>query len=117
MQIFCSFRNRLNICVMSIYAMKDPLILSALVQSIGTIIAAVVAAIAAGIIGKRFLKQDKSRDDLEAAKKDIRFLLEVEEEHCGRHKSQDGKAHKNIVRDKVRKDGSEWSGRFTPGRI
>ncbi len=97
--------------------MTDPQIVSAIIQSVGAIIATVIAATTAALIGKKFLKQERIQNDLDTAKKDIEFLLVVEKEHCDKHKSNDGTSYKNTLRKIVIENGFEWSGRFTPGRV
>ena len=94
----------------------DAQIIAAIIQSTGTVIAAVVAAGVAGLIGKRLLQQDKLKSDLEVTKKDIAFLLAVEAKHCAKHKEQDGNSYKIKIREDTRQEGFEWSGRFTPSR-
>ena len=95
----------------------EPQILSSIISSAGTIAAAVIAAVTAKIIGRKFLDRERLKNDLETAVKDIEFLLSVEEIHCGNNREMDGHSSKNKVRDMVRDSGIEWSGRFTPGRV
>ena len=94
----------------------DAQIIAAIIQSTGTVIAAVVAAGVAGLIGKRLLQQDKLKSDLEVTKKDIAFLLGVEAKHCAKHKEQDGNSYKIKIREDARQEGYEWSGLFKPSR-
>ena len=91
--------------------LTDAAVQSAIIQALGSVIAAAIAAIAAAIIGKKFADQKRLQDKNAALQNDLFFLLAVEEKHCGLH----GK--KIIVREEVRKDGLNWSGRFTPGRV
>ena len=100
-----------------IQTMNDPQIISAIIQSLGGIVSALVAASAASINGKKFLKQEKLKKDIQIATKDIEFLLEIEKMHCDAHNANHGTSNKNSFRDQVRENGFAWSGRFTPGRV
>jgi len=91
----------------------DSDIISSLIQAGGTVAAALIAA----FIGKKFLRQESLKKDLATAQKDIEFLLQVETAHCAKHSERDGTSSKNTIRDQVRKDGYQWSGKFTPGRV
>lgn len=89
----------------------DPGVQAALIQSFGGILSATIAAIAAALIGKRFIDQKRLQDKNALMQRDIFFLLAVEEAHCVAH------GQKLTVRDAVREKGYEWSGKFTPGRV
>ena len=81
--------------------MNDPVVIASLVQGTFAIIATVIAAFTASTIGKRFSKQESIKQNLETAKKDIEFLLAVEEVHCSIHKGDSSSSKRNTVRDKV----------------
>lgn len=96
----------------------SPEILASIISSGGTVFAALIAALAAALIGKRFLRQEKLKTDLDLAIQDIRYLLNVEQRHCELHKEQRGESNRQRVRDYVSKESDiVWSGRFTPGRV
>ncbi len=97
---------------------QSPEIAAAWISGLCGVAAAVIAAIAASLIGSRIMKQNKLKADLDDAKKDIEFLLAVESAHCQIHKEVSGKSFKNTVRDEIRKPGAlTWSAKFTPGRV
>jgi len=102
---------------MSVITGTDPAVLSAVIQSSGTIVATILAAVAAALIGRQFASRKKLQEKLIIAQRDIEFLLAVEEEHCEMHSMQRGESFKNRMRKsaKERKNVS-WSGMFTPGR-
>lgn len=89
----------------------DPGVQAAIIEALGGILAAAIAAIAATVIGKRFLDQQRLENTIHVLQQDVFFLLAVEAEHCQRH------GQKLRVRDEVRKKGFAWSGKFTPGRV
>ena len=95
----------------------NPQVLASVITASGSIIAAVVAGIAAVLVGKAFLSRDKLKDQLNAAASDIAFLLKVEERHCELHQQEaSGQSNKQRVREYATARGFAWSGRFTPGR-
>ncbi|MBK5931076.1 hypothetical protein [Halochromatium salexigens] len=81
-----------------------------------TIVASVIAALAAAIIGKQFRNQELLKSDLKEALSDIEFLLHVEKEHGEIHRENFGQSKIRVVRAKVKQAGFFWSQRFTPGR-
>lgn len=89
---------------------------AALIESIGTIFATIVAAIFASIIGKKFRDRDKLKEHLDLAISDIAYLLQVEDEHCTMNKERTSRTSKLVVRQIVSNRGLKWSGKFTPGR-
>lgn len=93
----------------------DPTVFAACIQAVGTVVSALIAAIAAAVIGKRFLDRKRLAETLRTALQDIEFLLLVEEEHCKVHRLS-GDSNRQRVRDVVTTLGYRWSGRFTPGR-
>ena len=96
----------------------DPQVTSAYISAIGTILAALIAAIAGSLVGRKFLHQRNLIEKLEEKQKDIDFLYAVEEEHCNNYKDKNGASRKNTIREKVRVErGLEWSGKNTPGRV
>lgn len=90
---------------------SDAAVQAALIQAIGGVVAAIIATVAAAIIGKRFADQKRLQEKNAALQNDLFFLLAVEDEHCQRH------GQKIIIRETVRKNGYRWSGKFTPGRV
>lgn len=90
---------------------SDAAVQAALIQAVGGIVAASIAAIAAAIIGQRIADRKRLREKNQALQRDLAFLLAVEREHCQRG------GQKILVREHVRKLGHSWSGRFTPGRV
>ena len=95
-------------------AIADPAVQSSIISAIGGIVAAAIAAIAAAMIGKQIAGRKKLQTALHD---DIEFLLAVESEHCVLHKELSEVSFKQRVRQAVRDQGLEWSGRFTPGRV
>ena len=95
----------------------NPQFLGSVVTGSATIIATVVAAVTAALIGKKFSDQKKLKGKLDLACDDIEFLLKVEAQHCEMHKDDGGDSNKNRVRESVSKElGRKFSGKFTPGR-
>lgn len=95
----------------------DPSVQAALIQAIGGLVAATIAAISAAIIGKQFADRKRLQERLNAAQKDIAFMLAVEEEHCKLHVLRTNESFKQRVRRMVYDRGLYWTGRFTPGRV
>ncbi len=96
----------------------DPIITASLVQGICAIIATVIAAVTASLIGKKFSNYKKLEEKLGIAQNDIEFLLAVEAEHCEIHKESSNSSKKNTIRDHVRNNSLlAWSGKNTPGRL
>lgn len=90
---------------------------AALISATGSIIAAALAALAAGLIGKQIAGRRKLAEKLDIAMKDLAFLLEVEAQHCEQNKTNGEGSQKLKMRDAAREKGENWSGRFTPGRV
>lgn len=98
-------------------AITDPSVQASIISALGGIVAAAIAAIAAAVIGKQISGRKKLQAALLDAVDDIEFLLAVEQEHCNLHKEVSEESFKQRVRQSVRDQGLEWSGRFTPGRV
>ena len=96
--------------------LTDPAVQSAIISSAGNIVAAVIAAICAAIIGHQIAGQRRLKENLSIAMGDIKFLLEVEKLHCEMQVEHQGSSMKITVRRRVGEAGERWSGRFTPGR-
>lgn len=94
----------------------DPAVQAALCQALGAIIASVIAAICATVIGKKILNRERLQDALKMAASDIEFLLAVENHHCQHHLDTGATSHRRRKRALAIQDGHTWSGRFTPGR-
>ena len=97
-------------------AINDPAVQSALIQAIGAVIAALIAAVCATLIGRQIAGRRKLQAALQNAVSDIHFLLAVESAHCDRHMEVSEESFKQRIRQSVRDQGFEWSGKFTPGR-
>ena len=95
---------------------SDPVVLAALIQSLGSLLSAVIAAICATVFGKIFLNRKRLQAELIVAVEDIAYLLRVEEEHCKIHSIASGSSCKQTIRELARESGFSWSGKFTPGR-
>lgn len=95
----------------------DAAVQAAIIQSVGGVVAAAIAAICAAIVGKHFADRKRLQEKLEIAQNDILFLLSVEEEHCKLHKEQSQQSNLRRVRRMVNENGHRWSGKFTAGRI
>lgn len=95
---------------------SDPVVLSAIIQSIGSLLSAIIAGIIMAVIGKRFLNRKRLQAELITAVEDIAYLLKVEEEHCKIHKIGSGESCKQTIREMAREQGFNWSGNYTPGR-
>ena len=94
--------------------MNDPQIIAAVIQGASGIAAAIIAATAAALIGRKFVKQAKLRESLRMAVSDIAFLLAVEAAHCEIHREQSGSSLKLKIREAVREsEGTDYSGKFT----
>ncbi|WP_121968498.1 hypothetical protein [Leptolyngbya sp. BC1307] len=90
---------------------------AALISGIFTVLSALIAAVAAAIIGNTIADRRKLQEKLKIAIQDIAFLLEVEELHCEHNKRSNRPSRKNTVRNEVRDAGLDFSGQFTPGRV
>ena len=94
----------------------DPAVQSAIIQAVGGILSATIAAIAAALIGHQIAGRKRLQAALPAAVSDIQFLLAVETAHCDLHKEVSEESFKQRIRQVAREQGHEWSGKFTPGR-
>lgn len=95
---------------------SDPQVQAAIISVLGSAITSLAAGIFAFIVGRQISERRSLLEKLEVAKKDIEFLLEVEQIHCEHNIEREGKSLKNTMRGLARERGSEWSGKFTPGR-
>ena len=94
----------------------DSQIISSLIIGSSTILATILGAITALLIGRKISQRQKLQEDLKQAVRDIHFLLEVEEAHCERNKARENESFKVRTRSAAReKLGADFSGRFTPG--
>ena len=96
----------------------DPAIQAAVIQTVGGIVAAIITAITAALIGKYFANRKKLQCKLVTAQQDIEFLLAVEALYCEQNIAEKGQSLKNKMRAeaKARNSNLKWSGEFTPGR-
>lgn len=97
-------------------AINDPAVQSAFIQAVGAVLAALIAAVCATIIGRQIANRRKLQASLQDAVADIQFLLAVETAHCDLHKEVSEESFKQRIRQVARDQGYEWSGKFTPGR-
>lgn len=97
--------------------LSDPNIQAALINSTGSIVAAIIAAICASLIGKQIFDRKELQSKLNTAMRDIEFLLAVEERHCALHVTKCGESFKHRMRKAATSTGLIWSGLFTPGRV
>src|SRR5690554_2534230 len=95
----------------------NPTVQGAALEAAGTVLAAIMATVAAGIFGKRYANRKRLEDKLARAIADIDFLLAVEREHGEIHRELEGASRLRTVRTRVRNAGYTWSGAFTPGRV
>lgn len=91
-------------------------VFSAFIHAGALIVSALVTALAASLIGRRFYNQQRLRSLVEQKQQDIDFLLQVERRHCELHQVASGQSNKRKIRDDVRDDGFVWSGKNTTGR-
>ena len=102
---------------MSSYLAQNPVVLASAITAVGSVLAGLIAATAAAIIGREFSSRAKLRAERDSLLRDLHFLLKVEEYHCNLHKSTVGMSNFRRIRNRVRSEtGLQWSGRFTPGR-
>lgn len=94
----------------------DPAVQSALIQAAGTLLAAIVAAICAAVIGKQFADRKNLQNKLRLAQHDLIFMLAVEQAHCQRNMDAGDESYKLRMRQVAYDRGLTWSGKFTPGR-
>lgn len=94
----------------------DPAVQAAIIQAVGGILAATIAAICAVAVGKRFADRRYLQERLVLAQADVAFLLQVEDAHCKIHTDRGDPSSKVKVRNAVRAQGLSWSGKFTPSR-
>lgn len=94
----------------------DPAVQSAVISSVGNVLAAVIAAICAAVIGYQISGRRRLQEKLNLAIGDIAYLLEVEKLHCQIQDEHQGNSMKITVRKRATEAGKLWSGKFTPGR-
>lgn len=76
-----------------------------------------LTAIVTGVMARGRINAKRLKEKLERAEKDIAFLLCVERIHLERNQAMLKSSHKNRTRAEAFKQGFEWSGSFTPGRV
>ena len=96
---------------------EDPGVQAALIQSIGGIAAATIAAAVAALIGHQIAGRKRLKEKLMLAIADIQFMLAVESEHCKLHLETLQESNQRRVRRLAQQKGFIWSGKFTPGRV
>ena len=93
-------------------------ITAAIIEGSFTLLATVIAAVCAALIGKQFQDRKKLKLQLDEAREDVAFLLAVEKLYGIRHKNNHGSSGKINVRECVRTTTDlNWSGNNTPGQI
>ena len=97
--------------------LADPAVQAAIIGAVGSVFAAAIAAICAGVLGHQIAGRKRMKALLQAAVDDIAFLLTVEEEHCNLQRQFMEESFKQRIRSLARDRGMTWSGRFTPGRV
>lgn len=95
----------------------EPVILAACIETAGTVFASIVAAIIATWYGKRWKSQERLEHQLNTARNDIEFLLEVEKHYIAATRSVKEVLGKIATRKAVESSGYHWSGQHTPGRV
>lgn len=95
---------------------NDPAVQAAIISSVGSVLAAVIAGICAAVIGHQIAGRRRLQENLHLAVRDIKYLLEVEKLHCQMQVVHEGSSLKNTIRKRVADSGERWSGKFTPGR-
>lgn len=96
----------------------DNLLVMAIIKTVGNILTAAVPSLAAYIIGKKVVNNNKLQRRLDSALSDIQFLLMVEKLHCREHMITEGKSNKLAIRNCVKHElGFFWSGKNTLSRI
>lgn len=100
-----------------IILIKDAAVQASLISALGTIVATLIGAVCASIIGKQFASRKKLSEKLNIALNDIAFMLIVEEEHCEEHKSNIDRSNKITMRERARQQGYSWSGKYSLTRI
>jgi hypothetical protein len=97
---------------------NDASVQSSIISTVGGIMASIIAATCAALIGRFIAKRRRLQENLVIAQRDIAFLLKVEALHCQLHRERDGKSLKLTVRAHVKEqDGLVFSGKFTPGNV
>jgi hypothetical protein len=94
----------------------DPLILAAIIEGVSTLAAALIAALVAHYLWRRWLRQQKLQRELDLARRDILFLLEVERQYIelARANHLPGAL---TVRRQAKEQNVDWSGKNTYARI
>ena len=91
----------------------EPIVLAAWIGFAGTVIAAWVAS----MIGQRWLDQERLKQQLNDAKADIRFLLEVERIHAEKRNLEHPMTALREARRITKERGFAWSGKNTKNKV
>jgi hypothetical protein len=81
--------------------LNDPTIIAASIAAVAAVAAALLSGITQHLFRKRQADQDSLRTELDAAVRDIHFLLEVEAHHCQSNKQRGDDSNKLRIRDRV----------------
>lgn len=100
---------------------SDAAVQASIISSTGQIVATVIGAVSASMIGRKFLNSKRLHAKLLLALSDLTYMQEVEKLHCEEfsEKVPDARAvaHKLRIRRRAEERGLRLSGRFTPSRI
>ena len=91
----------------------DPVVLSACIGFAGTVISAVVV----GLLGRRWLNQQRIAEQLKEARVDIRLLLEVETIHAAKRNPEHPLTALREGRRLAKERGCQWTGKNTKSRV
>ena len=88
-------------------------LLAAAISAFGTVVAALIG----GLIGIKWLRQQGMVEQLKIARRDIRFLLEVERLHTEAREPERPLRPLRQARSVCKERGFSWSGRNTKSRV
>lgn len=91
----------------------DAVVIAAMIESLGTVIAAAVA----GFLGYRWLNQQRLNEELADARSDILFLLEVERIHAQHRNAEHPYSPLRETRALAKERGYFWSKKNARSRI
>ena len=91
----------------------DPVVYSAWIGFAGTVISALVV----GLIGRRWLNQQRMAEQLKDARADIRLLLEVESIHAAKRNPEHPLTALREARRLAKERGCRWTGKNTKSRV
>lgn len=89
---------------------SNPQVFIPILQSTTTMLSSVLTAVVAAWFGRKWLKQEKLKEQLQIAKSDLEFLLTVEATLYEHVKTETGVNLKRKIRASVMSKGFKWSG-------